>query len=288
MTNNVQELENYCRSRSLPTPVYNLCAELPASKEKVVKVTIATVDENGQTQFARTEEEARDKAAKAMLKQLMKNSVTVEQLTSNTSQLSIGNSSIHSSEHIDDEVSRIPNPIGYLNEHCSKSRLCQPNYRDKASFGESHQPLFVIECSLDFKGHQLVCEGKGCPKKRAKERAAQQMIRRLKEVESEAIASPQIALNSDLNSYFSKKFQSNADIDQCFIENGTDISRQIEKLAQLLGCRLLYEPNSDNSQVVLKVMIQELNYPLVTTYAIDKTLAAKKAILMLKICYTNQ
>ena len=53
----------------------------------------------------------------------------------------------------------------------------------------------------------------------------------------------------------------------------------------IIGRLLDFKSSNDCRLIVLKVIVEELDYPLITTYGPTKELVAKKALIMLEICY---
>ena len=74
-----------------------------------------------------------------------------------------------------EEIVTLTNPIGTLQELCTRERFSQPRYTLAYSEGPSHARTFCMGCGLNGE----VDFGRGTSKKAAKHRAAHRMLKRL-------------------------------------------------------------------------------------------------------------
>lgn len=76
--------------------------------------------------------------------------------------------------------SEISNPVGQLQEMMQQRKLALPVYEVINQSGPDNDPIFRLKVSIDIEGAEYTAEGKGSTKKRGKERAASELLTRLK------------------------------------------------------------------------------------------------------------
>ena len=212
----------------------------------------------------------------------------------------VSSTRIHSSEFIKDDVSEITNAVGQLQETFQKKAYPPPKYEVIGQWGEPHKPTFEFKVTLDVQGDFIEATGKGCPKAMAKNRCAQQAIRQLRQYEADLMkksvqnlsngSTP--VVNTDIGAYFKSTFHNRQQLAQNIIDRNSDYLKTVEELAQLLDSELKWGLSSD--QVVLQMFVKQSGFTLVTTdassdkgVAANQGIAAKKAVLIIKILLTN-
>lgn len=76
--------------------------------------------------------------------------------------------------------SEISNPVGQLQEMMQQRKLALPVYEVINQSGPDNDPIFRLKVSIDIEGAEYTAEGEGSTKKRGKERAASELLTRLK------------------------------------------------------------------------------------------------------------
>lgn len=78
--------------------------------------------------------------------------------------------------------SEISNPVGQLQEMMQRRKLDLPVYEVINQSGPDNDPIFLLKVSIEIEGEVYSAEGDGSTKKRGKERAADELLTRLKSV----------------------------------------------------------------------------------------------------------
>ena len=320
MSDNQKTIEDFCRSRGYCQPVITVQDIGDGDGTQFMATIIVTVTTDsavvdGQqsiriTGVGESEVESRDQAMKRFIEEQINKKT--EEFAAESYGQTVGRQSptrralpdsssqpIRNEDDIKDDVSLIINSVGHLNELCTKKGYPFPTYDVIGQSGEPHNPTFTFRCSLSIGSRQIVGTGRGCPKTEAKKRSAHSVIRQLIQLEASgpaqttpSMSGPSDVPKVDIHSYFRQKLKDCRELQEV-IENGLNSYQKLKEVADLLDCRLEYLDSGD--QVVLRLLTNGLeNYPLVTTFGsghkdsdVNRSIAQKKAILMIKILYTN-
>jgi len=186
------------------------------------------------------------------------------------------------------------NPIGYLQELCTKNGYSLPKYEDPIRYGVDHRPEFITKCRININGREFVGEGKGFNKQISKKASAQDVITKMRENTNNSSRNESKTHDSrpdreeQFIDYLSDNFSGNSELNVQIKSNDCNYCEKLARIAAFIGCNVNYiEVNND--KVMLRLVITHLsNDTLITSYGSShngleaKEIAAEKAILMLK------
>ena len=151
--NSLEKVENFCKINGYEVPSFDIQED---GGQYLATIIVRTGDGSPleESAFGSSQSEAKSEAIKYFVDNKMSNNKSSNQmLAQNSAQnkpmfdTQVSSTSVHSSEIIDDDISQLPNSIGYLNEICQKKSYAFPSHQIDLKCGQTAARLHICRTS---------------------------------------------------------------------------------------------------------------------------------------------